>query len=128
MEDVEDTIQSKEEYVMSGDVFNFFELINHKKLWQDSQRLKPDTKRPSEIHWIKRFMNNGSQHQGNTIQIIMWEGIRLLIVAEIEGFSFTHQVHGVGSESNKDNLHDEEVETSPDEDQVEVTGQEHHQE
>ena len=125
MEDVEDTIESQEKYVMRSDVFNLFELVNHEQLRQNSQRLKPDTERPCEIHRIKRLMNDNSQHQSNSIQIIMREGVGLLIVAEVEGFSFAHEVHGVGGQADEDDFHDEEVEASPDEDQIEVTGQEH---
>jgi hypothetical protein len=67
-------------------------------------------------------MDDGSQNQRHSIKIVVGKGIGLLIVAKVERFSFPHEVHGVGGQADKDYFHDEEVETSPDEDQVEVAG------
>ena len=67
-------------------------------------------------------MDDGSQNQRHSIEIVVGKGIGLLIVAEVERFSFPHEIHGVGGQSYKDDFHDEEVETSPDEDQVKVPG------
>lgn len=43
----------------------------------------------------------------------MREGVRLFIVTEIEWFSFSHKVHGIGSQANENHFHNEEVEASP---------------
>lgn len=58
----------------------------------------------------------------------MWKGIRLLIVAQIEGLFVSHEVHGVGSKADEDDFHYEEVEAPPDEDQVYVACDENHKE
>lgn len=40
----------------------------------------------------------------------MFEGIRVLIIAEFEGFFISHKVHGVRGDDDEHHLHDEEVE------------------
>lgn len=54
----------------------------------------------------------------------MRESIGLFVVAEVERFTVSHEVHGIGSESNEDDFHDKEIEASPDEDEIEVAGDE----
>jgi hypothetical protein len=73
-------------------------------------------------------VNDGSENKSDSIKIVMREGIGLLIVAEVEGFSLSHQIHGVCSESDVDYFHKEEVEASPNEYKVDVSGYEDNQE
>ena len=52
----------------------------------------------------------------------MREGIRLLVIAQVEGFSLSHKIHGICGESDEDNFHEKEIETSPEENKVKIPG------
>ncbi len=58
-------------------------------------------------------MDNCGKDKGRYVKIVMREGVRLFIVTEIEWFSFSHKVHGIGSQANENHFHNEEVEASP---------------
>lgn len=113
---------------MRSDILNFFEFVNHEELRQDSQSLKPDTKRPGKVQWIKRLMNNSRQYERHPIQIVMWKSIRLLIITQIKRLPLSHQIHRIGSKSNKHDFHYKQVEASPDEDQINIPSNENHKE
>jgi len=49
MENVEYTIQAQEEDIMSGDIFDLLESVDHKELRQDGQSLEPNTEGPCKI-------------------------------------------------------------------------------
>ena len=57
----------------------------------------------------------------------MREGIRLFVITEIERFPIFHQVHGIGSQTYKNDFHKEEIKTFPDKDQIDVSCQENYQ-
>lgn len=69
-------------------------------------------------------MDDDSQNQSSPIEIVMREGIRLFVVAEIKRFLLSHEVHRVRSETDKDKFHDEEIKGSPNEEQVNISGDE----
>lgn len=97
-------------------------------MWQNRQSLQPDTKRPGKVHGVEGLVDDGCEYKGDSIEIIVRKGIGLLIIAEIEGFFLSHEVHGVGGESDEDDFHYEEVEAPPDEDEVDVACDENHEE
>ena len=58
----------------------------------------------------------------------MREGVRLLIEAEVVWLFNAHEVDGVGSETDEDDLHHEHVQRLPAEEEIDVPRQEHCQE
>ena len=53
MKDVEDTIKSKEEDVVCSDILDFFEFVDHEKLWENGEGFEPDAEGPDEIKGIE---------------------------------------------------------------------------
>lgn len=58
----------------------------------------------------------------------MREGVGLAIETEIVGLFHFHEVDGVGGEADEDDLHDEDVEGLPAQEEVDVAGEEDCQE
>ena len=49
MEDVESSVETEKEDVVSSDVLNISQFVYHVELRQYCQRLQPNTKRPKKI-------------------------------------------------------------------------------
>lgn len=58
----------------------------------------------------------------------MREGVRLTIETQVVRLLVLHEVDGVGSETDEDDLHDEHVERLPTQEEVDVARDEHCQE
>ena len=54
----------------------------------------------------------------------MWKGVGLSVVAQVEGFFESHQIHGVASERNEEYFHQEQVERFPPGEQIDVAEEE----
>jgi hypothetical protein len=124
VEDVEDTIESKEKDVVCSDVLYLFQFIDHEELWQDGEGFEPDAEGPGEVEGVKGLVDDGGQKECSSIEIIVRERIRLFVVAKVEWLAVSHEVHGIGGDSNENDFHNKEIEASPYKDEIEVAGEE----
>lgn len=73
-------------------------------------------------------MGDDGGEQRSSVHVVVRERVRFAVETEVVWLFEFHQIDGVGSERNEDDLHDEYVERFPAEKEVEVSSQEHHQE
>lgn len=58
VKDVEAAIQPQEQDIMSSDILDVLQTIDHEKLRQNGHRLQPNTKRPQKIYRVKGLMSD----------------------------------------------------------------------
>lgn len=124
MEDVEAAVQSQEEHIVRSDVLDVLEAVDHEQLGQNGHRLQPDTERPQEVDGVERLVRDDGGEQGSAVEIVVREGVGLAIEAEIVRLLLLHEVDGVGGEADEDDLHNEDVERLPAQEEVDVAGEE----
>ena len=73
-------------------------------------------------------MDNDCGEEGGAVEVVVREGVRLAVHAEAEWLFVLHEVDGVGSEGDEDDLHHEDVETLPPEEEVDIASEEDGQE
>jgi len=110
------------------DVLHVLETVDHEQLRQDGQRFQPNTEGPQKVDRVERFMRDDGSEQRRAIEVIMREGVRLPIETEVVWLLDAHEVYGVGSQADEDDLHDEHVQRLPAEEEVDVAREEHRQE
>lgn len=113
---------------MRCDVLHVLETVDHEQLRQDGQRFQPNTEGPQKVDRVERFMRDDGSEQRRAIEVIMREGVRLPIETEVVWLLDAHEVYGVGSQADEDDLHDEHVQRLPAEEEVDVAREEHRQE
>lgn len=128
MEDVEAAVQSKEEHIVRSDIFDVFEPIDHEELRQNGDGLEPNAKRPEEVYGIEGLVRDDCSQQCRPVEVIMREGVGLAIETEIVGLFQFHEVDGVGGEADEHDLHHEDVERLPAQEEVDVARHEDRQE
>ena len=94
---------------MRCDVLHVFETVDHEQLRQDGQRFQPNTEGPQKVDRVERFMRDDGSEQRGAIEVIMREGVRLPIETDVVWLLDAHEVYGVGSQADEDDLHDEHV-------------------
>lgn len=124
MEDVEAAVQSQEEHIVRSDVLDVLEAVDHEQLGQNGHCLQPDTERPQEVDGVERLVRDDGGEQGSAVEIVVREGVGLAIEAEIVRLLLLHEVDGVGGEADEDDLHHEDVERLPTQEEVDVAGEE----
>ena len=124
MEDVEAAVQSQEEHIVRSDVLDVLEAVDHEQLGQNGHRLQPDTERPQEVDGVERLVRDDGGEQGSAVEIVVREGVGLAIEAEIVRLLLLHEVDGVGGEADENDLHNEDVERLPAQEEVDVAGEE----
>ena len=124
MEDVEAAVQSQEEHIVRSDVLDVLEAVDHEQLGQNGHRLQPDTERPQEVDGVERLVRDDGGEEGSAVEIVVREGVGLAIEAEIVRLLLLHEVDGVGGEADEDDLHHEDVERLPTQEEVDVAGEE----
>lgn len=124
MEDVEAAVQSQEEHIVRSDVLDVLEAVDHEQLGQNGHRLQPDTERPQEVDGVERLVRDDGGEEGSAVEIVVREGVGLAIEAEIVRLLLLHEVDGVGGEADENDLHNEDVERLPAQEEVDVAGEE----
>ncbi len=71
-------------------------------------------------------MHDYGCEQGCSVQEVVRQGISLPVKAEVVRFFVFHEVDGVCSEWDEDDLHDEDVECLPSKEEVDIPAEEHH--
>ena len=124
MEDVEAPVEPQEENVVGRDVFDVLEAVDHGELGDDGERLEPDAEGPEEVDGVEGLVDDDGGEQGGPVEVVVREGVRLAVHTQAEGLLDLHEVDGVGGEGDEDDLHDEDVERLPAEEEVEVAADE----
>lgn len=65
-------------------------------------------------------MRDDSSEEGCGVEVVMGEGVGLAVETEIVWLLDAHEVDGVGSQTDEDDLHHEHVERLPPQEQVDV--------
>lgn len=115
IEDVQGTVGTHKEDVISGQVFHLPITLQHHELGEDRYRFQVDGEGPQELNNIKHHprprganqMRNKCQHEtGSHGKLVMQEGILRLIVRGLDGFLITDRVNDRGGGNNVYNLHE----------------------
>ena len=75
MENVENPIQTQEQNVVCGDVFDVFEFVDDCELWEDSEGFEPDAEGPNEIHGIEGFVDENGHEECSSVDVEMRKGV-----------------------------------------------------
>jgi hypothetical protein len=70
-------------------------------------------------------MDDQGENNRHHVQQVVREGIGVTIVAQVEWFLKSHKVDGVSGQEKESHLHQEQVHTSPNEQNVEISGNEY---
>ena len=111
---------------MSCYVLDVSEFGYHEKLGQNGKCLQPDTVAPQQLEGRKRLMDKHGHNCSTCIQIIVWECVRLFVVAEGEWLADADKIGGIEGDGNEYNFHEEEIEGFPAHEDIDVSGDKDH--
>lgn len=123
VEDVETTVHTQHEQVVTGDGFSLSGLGHHEELRKDRTSLKVDRESPENLSDSKGVVENKSQNDTRSQQELHTEGIVVTVVGRLELHEY--QIAGPNAERDVDNLHASVVEGDETKEEIEVASTEH---
>lgn len=100
---------------------DLFELSDEVQLGKNRQGLQPSATRPKEIMNGQRFVHENSCPYADQVKVEVGEGVRLFVETEAVWLLAFHQIHGVGNAKGDNHLDDEDVESFPYVENIEVS-------
>jgi len=126
VEDVESAVGTQSEEIVAGDGLCLPGLGDHEELGQDGHTLQVDGEGPQDLHHAKVVVEDQGEEDCRPQQELDAEGVMVPVVGGLE-FEI-HEVDGGSRAGDEEDLHAGVVETDEVGHQVQVAGDEHHQE
>ena len=109
VEDVEGAVSAHGSDEISGQIFDFAGLLEHKELREDGDGLGPDGESPENFGDVEFVASKQREHgAGNKEELLMREIVDRTVVrlSYGRGRVEAHEVNEIGSRQDEDDLHD----------------------
>lgn len=103
VDQVQGTVQTQEKKIVSSDGLCFPSFADHKKLRENSNRLKIDGEGPQYLQWREVMIDKKGEPTNRNYQKLHPEGVMVSIIGGLE--LHVDQVHGGVRASDVDELH-----------------------
>lgn len=122
VEDVEESVGSEGEEVVSSDGFSVSGTREHEELWHDGDGFEVDGESPHDLHEHELVVDDESKNHAWNDEELNSESVVVSVVGCLE--LHPHEVHGSNRSGEEEDLHDGVVEGIETGEKIQVSGEE----